>query len=196
MTGIFLLDWATLTEVNNYGFEIERRAVNSDPDTQIGTQAAVNNWRPIGFIKGSGTSNSAHDYTYTNATLKPGGYVYRLKQIDRDGNFEYSKEAEVIVAKPPSMFVLSQNYPNPFNPATMISFGLPSNAMVSLKVYDVLGREVSTLLSGELPAGTYSEQWSGEGLPSGEYFYRLQARQTSGGQPGVFTETKRLILLR
>ena len=176
-----VLHWSTATETNNYGFEIERK--ESDQ------------WRKVGFIEGHGTTNTPQSYSFADNSAS-GKAAYRLKQIDRDGKFEYSKEVDVIATKTPNMFVLSQNYPNPFNPTTMISFGLPSNAMVSLKVYDALGREVSTLLSGELPAGTYSEQWSGEGFPSGEYFYRLQARQTSSGQAGVFTETKRLILLR
>jgi len=88
----------------------------------------------------------------------------------------------------PTHFIFSQNYPNPFNPATTISFGLPSRSFVSLKVYDILGREVSALLSEELQPGTYSRQFDGTGLTSGVYFYRLQA--------GSFIETKKLVLVR
>jgi hypothetical protein len=88
----------------------------------------------------------------------------------------------------PKIYALSQNYPNPFNPATTISFNLPSKSFVSLKVYDALGREVATILSEELSAGTYSRQWNAAGLPSGIYFYRLQT--------GSFTETKKLVLLK
>ena len=88
----------------------------------------------------------------------------------------------------PKHFSLGQNYPNPFNPATVISFGLPSKSFVSLKVFDALGREVSIVLSEDLSAGTYSRQWNAGGLPSGVYFYRLQA--------GPFIETKKLVLLR
>ncbi|MEW6655066.1 MAG: T9SS type A sorting domain-containing protein, partial [Bacteroidota bacterium] len=88
----------------------------------------------------------------------------------------------------PTHFNLEQNYPNPFNPATTISFSLPSKTFVSLKVFDALGREVSILVSEELPAGTYSSQWNASGLPSGVYFYRLQA--------GSFVDTKKLILLK
>lgn len=93
-------------------------------------------------------------------------------------------------------FALQQNYPNPFNPATTISFSLPLRSFVSLKVFDVLARAVSTLVSEELPPGTYATVWEASGLPSGVYFYRLQARQTSDRQSGSFTETKKLILLR
>lgn len=88
----------------------------------------------------------------------------------------------------PTSFSLSQNYPNPFNPATTISFSLPTKSFVSLKVFDALGREVETLVSEQLDAGTYSTQWNPVSLPSGVYFYRLQA--------GSFIETKKLILLR
>ena len=187
-----VLQWKTATEVNNFGFDIERKFAGN------GT------WKKLGFVAGNGTTNAPQEYTFTDQKLVTGKYTYRLKQIDNNGEWKYSPEIEIVVSQMPQKFALLQNYPNPFNPTTMISFGLPSNAMVSLKVYDALGREVSTLLSGELPAGTYSEQWSAAGLPSGEYFYRLQARQTSGGQAhqitggqaGMFTETKRLILLR
>jgi hypothetical protein len=85
-------------------------------------------------------------------------------------------------------YVLGQNYPNPFNPATTISFSVPTQSFVSLKVFDTLGREVSTLLSQQLSVGTYSRQWNTEGLSSGVYFYRLQA--------GEYVETKKMILLK
>ena len=88
----------------------------------------------------------------------------------------------------PKDFTLSQNYPNPFNPSTTISFSLPSKSYVSLKVFDALGREVSTLVSQELTAGNYSQQWNPVSLPSGMYFYRLQA--------GNYSETRKLVLLK
>jgi CubicO group peptidase (beta-lactamase class C family) len=95
-----------------------------------------------------------------------------------------------------NQFVLNQNYPNPFNPSTTISFSLSLKSFVSLKVFDVVGREVATLVSEEMSAGNHSYQWNNEGVSSGVYYYRLQARQTSGGQVAPFTETKKLILLR
>jgi len=88
----------------------------------------------------------------------------------------------------PASFVLSQNYPNPFNPTTTISFDLPSRQLISLKVFDLLGREVSTIASGVLQAGSYSRQWNAANIPSGVYFYCLQA--------GSFNQTKKLILLK
>ncbi|HYQ87205.1 MAG TPA: T9SS type A sorting domain-containing protein, partial [Bacteroidota bacterium] len=88
----------------------------------------------------------------------------------------------------PMEFGLQQNYPNPFNPSTTFSFSLPFRSFVSLKVFDVLGREVSTLLSKELSAGWHSRRWEAPGFSSGVYLYRLQA--------GTFVETRKLILLR
>jgi hypothetical protein len=96
----------------------------------------------------------------------------------------------------PAHFNLDQNFPNPFNPSTTISFSLPSASFVSIIVYDALGRVMSTVVSEELSAGTYSRQWNCADLPSGVYFYRLQARLTSGGQAGSYIETKKLILLK
>jgi len=88
----------------------------------------------------------------------------------------------------PTRFSLTQNYPNPFNPSTAISFNIPSRSLVSLKVFDLLGKEVATIVSGELPAGSYTERWDASTMTSGIYFYRLQA--------GSSTETKKLVLLR
>ncbi len=88
----------------------------------------------------------------------------------------------------PSGFSLSQNYPNPFNPTTTIAFNIPSKSFVSLKVFDMLGKEVATLASEEMSTGNYTRQWNAVNVSSGMYFYRLQA--------GTFTETKKLVLLK
>jgi hypothetical protein len=89
---------------------------------------------------------------------------------------------------PPSSFALSQNYPNPFNPSTMITFALPIKSFVTLKIFDILGREITTLISKELSAGNHEWEWNATGFVSGVYFYRLQA--------GSFTATKKVVLLR
>ena len=88
----------------------------------------------------------------------------------------------------PQTFSLAQNYPNPFNPSTTISFSLPSQSFVSLKVFDIVGREVATIVSEEMPAGAYTRQWNAAKMSSGIYFYRLQA--------GSYTQTKKLVLLK
>jgi parallel beta-helix repeat protein len=88
----------------------------------------------------------------------------------------------------PVSFVLCQNYPNPFNPSTMIQFSLPQAEFVTLKVFNMLGQEITTLVSKDLSAGTYKTEWNAQALPSGIYFYRLQT--------GTFCQTRKLVLLR
>jgi photosystem II stability/assembly factor-like uncharacterized protein len=171
-----VLQWKTETEVNNYGFEVERRT--------IGTLE----WATIGFVQSHGTSNTPHEYTFLDKNLVNGKYLYRLKQIDNDASFTYSKSVEVNIHHVPTMFSLAQNFPNPFNPSTTISFDLPATTFVSLKVFDLIGREVTSIVSEEMPAGSYSRQWDGQNFPSGIYFYRLTTDS--------YTATKKLVLMK
>ena len=105
---------------------------------------------------------------------------------------KYGEPINVSADKPDNIYadeyVINQNYPNPFNPTTTFSFSLPTRSFVTLKVFNILGKEVATIISEEMPAGSYSRQWNEVNLPSGVYFYRLQA--------GSFTQTKKLILLK
>lgn len=96
----------------------------------------------------------------------------------------------------PGTFSLGQNYPNPFNPTTVIGYQLPVMSKVSLKVYDILGREVVALMNEIKPAGNYSVRWSAQGMPSGIYFYRLVANAIPSGKAGSFVETRKLVLLK
>ena len=98
----------------------------------------------------------------------------------------------------PSRFILEQNYPNPFNPSTVISFTLPIKSYVSLKIFDIMGREVVTLVDETLSAGNYTQQWNAVNMSSGVYFYRLSTSPSAkrGEQAGSFVETKKLVLLR
>jgi hypothetical protein len=160
-----ILNWRTATEINNYGFEVERKPETGD-------------WTKIGFAKGNGNSNSEKEYLFTDKNLNPGNYRYRLKQIDNDGKNEYSKEVEVIVKEIPTEYTLNQNFPNPFNPTTKIEYTIPNAGTsfmksIQLKVYDILGREIETLVNEKKSAGTYSVSWNAAGLPSGIYIYRL-----------------------
>jgi photosystem II stability/assembly factor-like uncharacterized protein len=167
-----VLQWNTATEVNNYGFEIERRVVNGERQT-------VNSWVNIGFIKGAGTSNAPKVYSYSDAIGFSGRYIYRLKQVDNDGSYKYSNEAEVTIAVP-KVFALSQNYPNPFNPSTTIEFTLAEDSHVSLKVFDMMGREVATLINQDLRAGEpHGAIFNASRLASGMYFYRLETEKSS-----------------
>jgi hypothetical protein len=162
-----VLQWETATEVNNFGFEIER--------TVISKQSSVISWSKTGFVEGSGTSNSAKEYSFTDKNLNAGTYSYRLKQIDRDGQFTYSQEVEIIIGNAPSIFELKQNFPNPFNPASVISYQLPFTGHVSLIVYDAIGNEVVILVNEVKEAGYHSATFNASNLSTGVYFVRLQS---------------------
>jgi hypothetical protein len=170
-SSVITLNWKTATEINNYGFEVERRAVSSE-------QFAICIWQKIGFVKGAGTSNAPKEYSYSDATDASGSYVYRLKQIDVDGSFKYSQSVEVST-QAPKQFILNQNYPNPFNPTTMIRYQLPIMSNVTLKVYDVLGKEVATLVNETKEAGSYTAQFNASQYSSGVYFFKLTMNQFS-----------------
>jgi hypothetical protein len=158
-----ILRWSTATEINNNGFDVERRAE--------GTMA----WAKIGFIAGAGTSNSPKEYSYQDVNVAPGVNVYRLKQIDNGGSFKYSASVEVDAGTAVRRLELLNNYPNPFNPATEIRFSVPEDGYASLKVYNVLGQEVATLFSGMARAGHYIPATFNAGtLASGVYLSRLE----------------------
>jgi hypothetical protein len=155
------LRWKTETEVSNYGFDIER-----SQDGEI--------FLKIGFVEGHGNSNSPKDYSFIDKYPHSGKIYYRLKQIDNDGGFDYSDIIDVDFLVPSSI-VLSQNYPNPFNPVSTIEYSLPTDGFVSLKVYDVLGREVASSVNEIKVAGKYSIDFNGSELSSGIYIYTLKS---------------------
>ncbi len=186
--GKIILNWQTATEVNNYGFEIEKmllRGSHSDPDLS----GEESQWEKIGFIAGAGNSNSPKEYTFIDKTPAASAALsYRLKQIDNDGKYSYSKEITVELNAIPMEFSLSQNYPNPFNPSTTIEFSLPKEADVILKVYNLLGQEVATLLSTQMKAGYHKVKFDASGISSGVYLYKIQA--------GDFSAVKKLMLVK
>ena len=200
------LFWGTATEINNFGFNVQR-SVDSL------------NWDLIGFVFGHGTSFSPKDYSFTDTTIiESNTYYYRLQQIDNDGKLEYSEVITFSISitsveledNIPIEFSLSQNYPNPFgeaipsgNPTTKIRYTISKNSViarsstsgdatwqsnelqiasttsrnngviVTLKVYDILGKEIRTLINEQKSLGTYEITFNGEGLPSGIYFYKM-----------------------
>lgn len=172
-----LLKWTTATESNNYGFEIERTENKSDKE-----------WVKAGFVKGAGNSTSNINYSFTDRTPKGNKLIYRLKQIDYNGNSEYSPEAEIAINANPVEFALQQNYPNPFNPSTRIKYGVAEPGRVLLKVFDYLGREVITLVDEFKDAGEYEADFNFSSLASGVYFYNLHS--------GRYSETRKMILMR
>ncbi|MCJ7552288.1 MAG: T9SS type A sorting domain-containing protein [Ignavibacteriaceae bacterium] len=174
------LSWRTETEVNNYGFEILRQGHTS-------TALSVTDWEKIGFVEGYGNSNSPKDYSFTDASVVSGTYSYRLKQIDIDGQFEYSKIIEVDLGAP-NKYELAQNFPNPFNPNTSIKFTLPETGNVKLTVYNMLGQEIAILVNGVKEAGTHIINFNAEELNSGIYMYRIE----SNG----FNEVRKMTLIK
>jgi hypothetical protein len=179
------LVWSTATEVNNYGFEVERRKIQN-----VEGRSEKVEWQKIGFVKGSGNSNTPSEYSYADEKLAAGNYEYRLKQIDLNGSFKYSQNVEISVAVPKE-FSLNQNYPNPFNPATTIQYDIPNvgtQYIVSLRVFDIVGREVATLVNETKEAGSYEVNFNASQLASGVYLYKLQV--------GNFTSVKKLMLMK
>jgi hypothetical protein len=161
------LVWKTATEVNNLGFEIERRTGTTD-------RLRAANWLRVGFVQGAGTSNSPKEYSFTDNGIIPGVYIYRIKQIDNDGTFKYSASTQVDAGATKGFELLS-NCPNPFNPVTEIRFSVPADGYASLKVYNTLGQEVATLFDGMAQAGHYIQTtFNGSRFASGVYFSRLQ----------------------
>jgi len=187
--------WRTLSEVNNYGFFLQR----------ADTTSALFEDVPDSFVPGHGTTLVPQDYAWTFASAPVGTFYYRLRQVDLDGTSHFSNRIVVTCSTPtavkeepqPDDAFLQQNYPNPFNPTTTIKFQIPSSKLgfgnwnlefVSMKVFDVLGREVATLVNERKPPGVYAVHFDGSNLPSGAYYYRLQV--------GARVESKRMMLVK
>jgi FG-GAP-like repeat/Invasin, domain 3/Secretion system C-terminal sorting domain/IPT/TIG domain len=167
------LSWTTATEINNYGFEVEREEVSGlsvqDSNQTINPDPA--SWSDISFVKGSGTSNSPKQYSFVDRNLSAGKYSYRLKIMNSNGSFGYSQTIQVDVGSAPKIFSLDQNYPNPFNPTTTIQFTIPEDGKVTLTIYNMLGQKVETLLDQNLKAGEYHQTvFDASRFASGIYF--------------------------
>ncbi|MBK7378979.1 MAG: T9SS type A sorting domain-containing protein [Ignavibacteriales bacterium] len=164
------LNWQTATEVNNYGFDIERNT----PLNPLSRGEVEGKWEKIGFVNGNGNSNSPKSYSFIDDNVSAGSYSYRLKQIDNDGQFEYSKVIGVSFMKP-SEFSLAQNYPNPFNPTTTIQFTLPRAGNVKLTLFNLLGQKIKTLINEYKESGVHTLNFNASDLNSGLYIYKLEA---------------------
>jgi hypothetical protein len=160
--------WRTESEIDNLGFEIERKEIRN-------SNFAIGYWETVGFLPGSGTSSSAREYSFTDQNLPPGRYAYRIKQIDRDGSFAYTSAVEVEVGLAPRELSLSEGYPNPFNPSTTIEFTVPEDGKATLRIYNSVGQLVATLFDGEATAGRFQQAtFDASALASGNYYSRLQ----------------------
>ncbi len=178
-----LLSWGTATEVNNFGFNVERYSDST--------------WDDISFVQGNGTSNSPKDYSFKDSTVISGKtYLYRLKQIDNTGDIKYSDTLTVSVISGikkiknnlPADFSILQNYPNPFNPSTNIRIELPKSDKVIFKVYDNLGNLILEKYYGYKQPGIYTINFDGSALSSGVYYYSVTA--------GKYSQTRSMVLLK
>jgi photosystem II stability/assembly factor-like uncharacterized protein len=169
-----ILNWTTATELNNNGFEIQRKVAESEFAT-------------VGFVKGEGTTSNQREYSYIDKELVDGKYFYRLKQIDFNGTYEYSNVIEIDV-RSLNEYALEQNYPNPFNPTTTIGYVLKEKSNAKLILLNAIGEEVAVLVNEEQEKGFHKVDFNASTLASGVYFYRLQA--------GSFVQTRKMILLK
>ncbi len=168
------LSWTTATELNNQGFQIERKDANG-------------NWSEVAFVKGNGTKVSVTNYSFIDKGVKEGKYSYRLKQIDFDGSSSFSNLVEVEVGTPMT-FALDQNYPNPFNPSTTISYRIPEAAAVTMRIFDVTGTEVATIVNTKQDAGSYTVNFDMTNFASGMYIYKIEA--------GNYSAVKKMMLMK
>ncbi len=173
--GLIELKWTTATETNNRGFEILRSTDNE-------------NWDIVGFITGNGTTTFLHAYQYTDEVKITGNYYYQLKQVDYNGEFDFSPTIEVRLVQP-SDFILYQNFPNPFNPNTKITFEIPFQIEVRIILYDVTGQEIKTITNQKYEAGFHSVVLNADDLSSGVYLYRMT---TLSG----YTAVKKLTIIK
>ncbi len=178
VNGTINLSWTTATETNNQGFEVQRKSTGD--------------FETIAFVEGNGTTTETQNYSFVDSRVEASSYIYRLKQIDYDGTFAYSKEVEVDVVVP-SEFSLSQNYPNPFNPSTKISFSLPVESYVTLKIFNIIGEEVTNLINRTVNAGYHDINFDASNLNSGIYFYQIEAQGIDGSS---FSEVRKMMLTK
>jgi len=173
------LSWITETETNNMGFEVQRKNVNE--------------FAKIGYVEGKINSTTRQNYSFQDASVVSGKYIYRLKQIDLDGSVNYSNTIEVDLSTPID-FNLSQNYPNPFNPITTINYSLPFESNVKISIFNSLGEVVTELLNSSQQSGYHSISFNAVNISSGIYFYAISASSIEG--QNEFNSVRKMILLK
>jgi hypothetical protein len=167
------LKWVTSMEQNNSGFEIYRINESADKGVQ-------SNWSKIGFVQGKGNVNGLTEYNFSDKNLNSGKYNYKLKQIDYNGNYEFFELNGTVSIGAPGKINLGQNYPNPFNPMTNIGYEIPQDAKVTMKVFDITGREIITLVNEYKTAGYHTVKFNASDYSSGMYFYKIRVDAKGG----------------
>lgn len=182
-----LLNWVTLTEVNNLGFEIERN---------ISSDSNPNMWATIAFVNGHGSSNSHKKYLFLDMTVPTTSekISYRLKQINTNGSYYYFEAITVTSEIIPDEYELSQNYPNPFNPTTTIKCGIPENSLVQISIYNMLGEKVLSYNDEKVNAGYYYKEINMNNFASGSYILDLKAISSESSKE--FHQSLKLMLLK
>ena len=179
-----LLNWSTATETNNLGFEIERKLKNQD-------------WVTIAFVDGKGTTTEIQNYNYSDDYSElpyEGTVLYRLEQMDYNGDFEYSDQVAVNLTFVPSEYYISQNYPNPFNPSTTIKYSLPVESNVRINIYNSIGEVIDELVSEIQTSGNYEITWNAQNYSSGIYYYSFEVTSTDGSNS--HREMKKIVFLK
>jgi hypothetical protein len=179
-----LLNWMTASEINNKGFEVERKLKNQD-------------WVTIGFVTGNGTSTEKHNYKFSDETMNEnynGRVLYRLKQVDFNGEYNYSNQVFADFDFIPNQVTLAQNFPNPFNPTTTIKYSIPVEANVKLVVYNSIGEKVSELVNSVQATGNYQVTWNATDFASGIYFYALEVSDMQN--QNLFKESRKIVLVK
>jgi C1A family cysteine protease len=181
------LEWATSTETNNQRFEVQRKMISSEKTID---------WITIGFREGKGTTTEPQNYSYSdNLTgINASSLQYRLKVVEFNGSYSYSNILTVNDIAP-NGFVLEQNYPNPFNNSTVIKFAVSKSSYVTLKVFNSLGEKIAELVNETKQVGSYRVSFGSAGIPSGVYYYRLEATP-NGSKAGGNVMVKKMILLK
>jgi hypothetical protein len=170
--GNAVLNWSTASELNTLGFEVQRKT-------------NLYEFLTIGIVNAHGSTTESNRYSFVDSDLQYVNYSYRLKQVDFNGSFTYSEEVNVAVTAP-LQFDLVQNYPNPFNPMTRISYSISEESFVTLRVYNIVGEEVETMVDEVQQPGNYSVLFNATNVSSGVYFYTINA--------GNFSDVKKMII--
>ena len=182
-----ILDWYTVHEHNNSGFEVQRAPVTSGF-----TSIRDNDYSRVGYINGVGNSNIESAYRFKDENVPTGKFAYRLKQVDFNGNSRYFQLYSEVDVAPPTKFKLVQNYPNPFNPVTHFRYELSFDSKVSLTIFDVSGKIVKNVVNEFQSAGYYDLNLNASDLSSGVYYFRLNAVYSTGS----FDKTLKMMLVK
>ncbi|MFH1198521.1 MAG: C25 family cysteine peptidase [bacterium] len=177
-----VLTWKTSAEINNKGFDVERKVENGV-------------WSKVGYVEGKGTTKEETEYRYSDKVVNVSGkeIYYRLKQIDETGSVNYSEDIKVEIM--PQQYVLEQNFPNPFNPTTKIKYALPFESAVKLTIYNMLGEKVAELYNNTQSAGYYEYNWNAYNFSSGIYIMSLEAKSTDGKHDN-FRAIKKMMIMK